>query len=187
MGKSTCAGLLRSRSIPVVDTDDLARQIVEPGQPALEEIRESFGNHVVGVNGELNRRALAEIVFAKPEARKALEAILHPRIRHLWRSQMTRWSGEGHRLAFVVIPLLFETHAEKELNLTLCVACSSATQHQRLLARGWSTDQINQRIQAQLPVEEKMNKADFVLWSEGAVEIHSMQLDQILRSLEAEN
>ena len=185
MGKSASAQLLRSRAVPVVDTDDLARQVVEPGQPALAEVREAFGDGVVGPDGQLRRDELARRVFADASARKLLEDILHPRIRALWRAQMERWRTEGHPLAVVVIPLLFETRAEAELDATICVACSTATQHERLRARGWPPDQIQQRVQAQLPIEQKMARADYVVWTEAGLDVHAAQLDRIVHHVAA--
>jgi dephospho-CoA kinase len=185
MGKSASAGLLRARQVPVVDTDDLARQVVEPGQPALAKVCALFGHDVVGPDGRLKRGELARRVFADPTARKQLEEILHPPIRALWRAQMETWRAAGHPLAVVAIPLLFETGAEAEVDATLCVACSAATQQQRLRARGWTAQQMEQRMQAQLPVEQKMAKADYVIWSEAGLDVHAAQLDRILRRLAA--
>ena len=180
MGKSTAAQLLRSRGAAVVDTDDLARQVVEPGQPALAEVREAFGAEIVGPDGRLRRDELARRVFADPAARRRLEGILHPPIRALWRAQVQNWRTEGRPLAVVVIPLLFETKAEAELDASICVACSAATQHQRLLARGWSPEHIEQRLQAQWPVETKMARANYVVWTEAGLEVHTMQIERIL-------
>ena len=180
MGKSTAAQLLRSRGAAVVDTDDLARQVVEPGQPALAEVREAFGAEIVGPDGRLRRDELARRVFADPAARRRLEGILHPPIRALWRAQVQNWRTEGRPLAVVVIPLLFETKAEAELDAAICVACSAATQHQRLLARGWSPEHIEQRLQAQWPVETKMACADYVVWTEAGLDVHAMQIERIL-------
>jgi dephospho-CoA kinase len=180
MGKSTAAQLLRSRGAAVVDTDDLARQVVEPGQPALAEVREAFGAEIVGPDGRLRRDELARRVFADPAARQRLEALLHPPIRALWRAQVETWRAEGRPLAVIVIPLLFETKAEAELDATICVACSAATQHQRLLARGWSPEHIEQRLQAQWPVETKMACADYVVWTEAGLDVHAMQIERIL-------
>src|SRR5438552_18516187 len=115
MGKSTSAQILRERGIPVVDTDELARQVVEPGQPALAEVQQAFGAEIIGQDGRLLRDRLAERIFADPSARKRLEAILHPRIRALWHAQIAAWRGELRAVAVVVIPLLFETRAEPEL------------------------------------------------------------------------
>ena len=185
MGKSACADLLRARRVPVVDTDELARQVVEPGQPALAEIRRAFGPEIVGPDGCLRRDELARWVFADPSARRRLEAILHPAIRRLWRAQMEAWGAEGRPLGVVVIPLLFETRAEKDLETTVCVACSAATQRARLLARGWTADQLAQRLTAQWPIDRKMALADYVIWTESTVELHAAQLDRILRRLSA--
>src|SRR5512137_799134 len=99
MGKSTSAQLLCDRGVPVVDTDDLARQVVAPGQPALAEVREAFGADVVGPDGQLRRDELAQRVFADAAARTRLEQILHPRIRALWRAQVETWRTEGRPLA----------------------------------------------------------------------------------------
>ncbi len=183
MGKSACAAFLRDRSIPVIDTDDLARQFVEPGQPALAEIRKLFGDDVIGADGQLRRKELARRVFSDPDARRQLEAILHPRIRQAWLAQVQVWRNEGKPLAVVAIPLLFETHAQKELDATLCIACSPQTQQVRLQARGWSEGQIQQRIAAQWSIEQKMTAADYVIWTEGSLEIHAAQLERLLRHL----
>jgi dephospho-CoA kinase len=183
MGKSASAQLFRSRGVAVVDTDELARQVVEPGQPALAEVREAFGADIVGPDGRLRRDALARRVFADPTARRRLEEILHPRIRALWRAQVNTWRGGGRSLAVVVIPLLFETRAEAEVDVTICIACSAATQHQRLLARGWSPEQIEQRLQAQWPTETKMARADYLVWTEAGLDVHAAQIDRILHRL----
>jgi dephospho-CoA kinase len=183
MGKSAAAQLLRTRHVPVVDTDDLARQVVEPGQPALVEVQQAFGPDVVGPDGQLRRDELARRVFADPAARKRLEDILHPRIRVLWRAQVERWRAEGCPLAVVVIPLLFETSAETELDSTICVACSAATQQKRLLARDWSPGHIEQRIKAQWPTDVKIARSDYVVWTEGSLDVHGEQLDRILAAV----
>ena len=183
MGKSASAQLFRARGVAVVDTDDLARQVVEPGQPALAEVREAFGAEIVGPDGQLRRDELARRVFADAAARIRLENILHPRIRALWRAQAETWRAEGRPLAVVVIPLLFETKAEAELDATICVACSAATQHQRLLARGWSPDQIEQRLAAQWPTESKIVRSDYLVWTEAGLDVHAAQIERILRRL----
>jgi dephospho-CoA kinase len=185
MGKSTSAQLLRDRGVPVVDTDDLARQVVEPGQSGLAEIRETFGPQVLGLDGHLRRNELARQVFADPAARRRLEDILHPRIRALWRAQVEDWRAEGQPLAVVVIPLLFETKAEAELDKIICVACSAATQQQRLQARGWAPEQIEQRLRAQWPVHKKMAAADYLVWTEAGLDVHAAQMERVLGHVRA--
>jgi dephospho-CoA kinase len=180
MGKSTAAQILVQRGVPLIDTDILARRIVEPGQPALKEIQAAFGDGVISSDGQLNRGALARIVFPDPTARQKLELITHPRIRELWRQQVELWRAQQIPIACVVIPLLFETNAEKDFDATICVACSAVTQQKRLAERGWSMEQIRQRIAAQLPAEKKIAKSNFVIWSEGSLEVLAEQIDFIL-------
>ena len=185
MGKSACADLLRQRNIPVVDTDVLAREVVEPGEPALEEIVSTFGRDVLDPSGRLNRGELARRVFGDPPLRERLEAILHPRIRERWQAQILAWRTQGHRLAAVIIPLLFETKADKELDFTVAVACSVESQHARLLARGWTPEQIAQRLAAQWPTAKKIEAADFLIWTESSLDVHSAQLDRVLQAVHA--
>ena len=183
MGKSTAAEFLRARGAQVVDTDELARQLVQPGQPALAEIQAEFGKAIIASDGRLRREELARIVFADAAARKKLETILHPRIRERWLAQIEVWRRENRALAVVVIPLLFETQAESSFNKIICVACSAATQRERLLARGWTPDQIKQRLAAQWPVEQKISRADFVVWTDGALDAPAQQLERIFVKL----
>jgi dephospho-CoA kinase len=180
MGKSAAAQVLERRGVPVVDTDLIARRIVEPGQPALEEIRQAFGARFLDSDGRLRREELARLVFAELAARQQLENITHPRIREAWLRQIDLWRIEQRPCAVVVIPLLFETGAERELNATICVACSAATRRRRLAERGWTADQIRQRVAAQWPIERKMARADFVVWTEGGLDVLADQLAGII-------
>jgi dephospho-CoA kinase len=182
MGKSMAAQLLQARGLAVIDTDDLARRVVQPGQPALEEICQTFGADLKDPTGQLRRDALAQIVFSDPIARTQLEAITHPRITQLWRQQLQVWRKEGRSVAVVVIPLLFETKVEMEFDAVICLACSEVTQRQRLMARGWSSEQIQQRLAAQMPVTDKMARANFVVWTEGEVDATARQLAKIIPS-----
>src|SRR2546428_7617602 len=146
MGKSTAADLLRNRGLPVVDSDLIARQVVEPGEPALAEVQRLFGAEIVGADGRLRRDELARRVFADAEARRRLEGILHPRIRAVWPARLRSWRATGHPAADARIPLLFETDASRHFDTTICVACSAKTQRQRLRARGWTEEPIEPRI-----------------------------------------
>lgn len=180
MGKSTAAGFFSQHNVRVADTDEIARQLVQPGQPALAEIESAFGRNLMASDGSLKRDELARIVFASEDERKKLEAILHPRIRECWLAQIETWCREDCALALVVIPLLFETGAESHFDKLICVACSPAARHERLAARGWSAEQIRQRIAAQLPVEQKIARSHFVLWTEGSLSSHARQVERIL-------
>lgn len=180
MGKSAATQFLADRDVPFIDTDLLARKIVEPGQPALAEIEHVFGANVIGPDRRLRRDQLAGIVFSDPAARQTLEGLTHPRIRDLWKREVEQWRAQQRRIGVVVIPLLFETDAAKEFDATICIACSAETQRKRLNDRGWNSEQITQRMAAQWPIEKKIGKADFMVWSEGTLEILAAQIDRIL-------
>jgi dephospho-CoA kinase len=183
MGKSTAASFLEERGAKIVDTDHLAHELVQPGQPALAEIQSAFGNNIISSDGTLRRGELANIVFSDSVARKKLEKILHPRIRERWVVQIEAWRKENCPLAVVVIPLLFETQAESFFEKIVCLACTENSRFGRLRARGWTSEQIQGRIAAQMPVAEKIARADFVIWTEGSIENHSRQVDAILSQI----
>jgi dephospho-CoA kinase len=180
MGKSTAAGLLRHRGLPIVDTDQIAREITEPGQPAVAEILAQFGEQFVDEDGHLDRAKLARKIFSDTAAREKLEMITHPKIRALWLAQIDAWRRESRPVAVVIIPLLFETAARAHFDETICVACSAATQLQRLLARRWTREHIEQRIKAQMPIAQKMLLADYVVWTEASLDVHAEQLNRII-------
>lgn len=183
MGKSTSAALLAEMNIPVSDTDAIARELVEPGQPALAEIRDRFGASILDGQGRVRRDELARLVFADATARADLETILHPRIRTVWQSRVQTWRDNGQRVGVVVIPLLYETGAEKLFDSVICVACARETQRSRLHQRGWNDVQIQERNAAQWPVEKKMERADRVIWTEGEIGVHSRQVRRVIESL----
>jgi dephospho-CoA kinase len=186
MGKSTAGEFLRQQGVSVTDTDAISRQLAEPGQPALEEIAGKFGPSVLSAEGRLNRRELARVVFSDAGARAALEAILHPRVRAAWEAEVKSWRAAGHATGAVIIPLLFEIKAARLFDAVICVACSGASQWQRLRQRGWTDAEIRQRLEAQLPLEQKIAQSDFVVWTDTTLEAHAAQLNRIiLRSRES--
>lgn len=182
-GKSAVAAMLAARQIPVLDTDGLARQFTRPGQPALMQIVARFGEQMLDEAGALRRGELAARVFANAEERRQLEGILHPLIRAAWLRQLGDWRDAGERLGWVVIPLLYETRCETEFDAVICTGCSAGTQRARLRQRGWSAEQVAGRLAAQLPLRAKLERADFVIWTEGTLAATQAQLDAVLRKL----
>ncbi len=178
MGKSTVARLFAKAGTPVIDSDQLAREVVAPGQPALEKVREIFGGKFIKADGQLDRERMARHIFSDADARQQLESIIHPRVNERWRSEIEKWRAAGQG-GVVVIPLLFEVDAAGHFDITLCVACSGATQLERLNERGWSKEQIGQRIAAQLSIEGKIDCADHVLWNEGGMDSLWSQLTRL--------
>lgn len=183
MGKSAAGDWLERRRLPMTDSDRIAREVCAPGTPALREISERFGPEVVDEDGALRRGEVAKRVFGDDGARADLENILHPRIRAAWKAEVQDW-GRDERVAGVVqIPLLFETDARGEFDSIICVACSPGVQKERLLGRGWDEEQIARRIGAQLPIREKIERSDFVVWNESGWEELGEQLDRALRAM----
>jgi len=180
MGKSTAAELLAKRGAKISDSDVIARELVEPGQLALQAIAEAFGNEVLRADGSLDRGRVAELVFGDDADRRALEDILHPRIRATWLGNLDRWAGEGVALGVAVIPLLYETGSEAAFDRIVSVACSPQTQRERLRQRDWSDEEIDRRIAAQMSATEKMKRADHVVWTDGPVSAHADQWDDLL-------
>ena len=142
-GKSTVADMFADLGVPVIDTDVIAREVVRPGQPALDEIREAFGAGVIAADGTLDRPAMRSIVFGDDAARRRLESILHPRIGKATREQA---AAAGGPYQVIVVPLLVESSLRGFVDRVLVVDCDEDTQVSRLLARdAESEDQARRR------------------------------------------
>jgi dephospho-CoA kinase len=184
-GKTTATNYLCSQlSAHVFDADKVAREILD--DPAvLERVELNFGGSFRSIDGTVDRAKLRECVFASAENRKRLEAIIHPgvlnsmveKIRGARRIGSCKW-------LIADVPLLFEVGAEKHCDLVVVVACTRSTQKQRLVSsRGISPGVADQMIAAQLPLEDKMQKAHFVVWSECAIAVHQRQLEALAHRL----
>jgi dephospho-CoA kinase len=185
-GKTTFAGVLRARGVPVVDADALARAAVAPGAPALAEIARAFGPGVLAADGTLDRKALAAVVFADPAARRRLEAITHPAVRRGMAEETARLAAAGHPLAFYDTPLLYEVGLEGALDSVVVVWAPRDVQRARLAARdGLSGAEAEARLAAQLPIDEKAARADFVVENVGAAADLGAKADRLLADLRA--
>lgn len=180
MGKSTAARLLKKAGLPVVDSDDLAREAVQPGTECLAEIADEFGERFLKPDGSLDRDKMASTVFQDQAARKQLELIIHPRVRAVWENRIEQWREQKRPVGVVVIPLLFEVGLQDSFDAVLCVASTASTQRSRLRGRNWSDAQIAARIAAQMDIAQKMDLADHVLWNEGTPDQLGEQLNGIL-------
>ena len=180
MGKSTAARLLKKVGLPVVDSDDLAREAVQPGTEGLAEIADEFGEGFLKPDGSLDRDKMASTVFQDQAARKQLELIIHPRVRAVWENRIEQWREQKRPVGVVVIPLLFEVGVQDSFDAVLCVASTASTQRSRLRGRNWSDAQIAARIAAQMDIAQKMDLADHVLWNEGAPELLMDQMKEVL-------
>jgi len=184
-GKSTVSGMLEARGAAIVDADRIARDVVLPGQPALQDIREAFGDDVLLADGTLNRKALGAVVFGDEAARRKLEAILHPRIRAEMARQMADWNErEPGRLVVVDIPLLYESGLDKRFDFEeiIVVYVPREVQLERLMKRdGLSSEAAEQRLDAQMPIERKKELADVVIDNSGSLEQTEAQVEAYLR------
>ena len=186
-GKSCVVRLLRDRSVPTVDADQLARAAVQPDQPACAGLRDRFGPGIFAADGTLDRGRLGRIVFADATARAALEALVHPPVRKAtdaWFRRCRAWTRA--RFAVADIPLLFETGRAGAFDRVVVVACEPATQLRRVMARDrLPAAEIRRRIAAQLPIAEKVARADAVVRTDGSFDETARQVASLCRTLSA--
>jgi dephospho-CoA kinase len=182
-GKSTVAGLFAARGLPVVDADALAREVVAPGGPAHAEVRAAWPEVIAG-DGAVDRKRLRGIVFADPAARARLEAITHPRIAAAAEARLAVLAADGHRLALYEATLLVETGRWRDFDGLIVVTASPETQISRAMARDRLTRaEVEARMRAQLPTEEKVRVATHVIDNDGARAASEAQVDELLKKL----
>ena len=163
-----------------IDTDELAHQTLAPGTPTWDEIVRTFGGEILNDDKIVNRRKLGEIVFTDEQKRLALNRIIHPVVHQMWTEEMDKLERQGKAaVAVVSIPLLYEVAAEASFDCVVVVGCSEQTQLERLAQKGLSETQARARMRAQWPVQLKMDKADFVIWNDGALQVLTEQADVI--------
>lgn len=178
-GKSTVARLLERRGAVVFDADALAREAVEPGTPGHDAVVERFGANVLAPGGELDREALASIVFADPAARRDLEEIVHPEVRRLFAEGCEAYRDTDRVVVFSA-PLLVETGMHTAFEVLVLVSTPVEVQIERLLRdRAMSEEQVRARIAAQAPLEEKAAVADVIVDNEGNLEDLEAQVDSL--------
>jgi dephospho-CoA kinase len=173
-GKSTVADMFAELAVPVIDTDLIAREVVAPGEPALDDIRHEFGDEVFDDNGRLDRGAMRRIVFADDDARERLQVILHPRIQAAAYEQA---ASAGGRYQLIVVPLLTESPIRGFVDRILVVDCEESTQIRRLMARDDESEgQARRILAAQASREERLKIADDVVRNDGDL---SATLEQV--------
>jgi dephospho-CoA kinase len=181
-GKSTVAARFRARGLPVVDADQLAREVVQPGGSAAAEIRAAFGDAVFAADGTLDRKAMAAVVFHDPEKRARLNAITHPKIAVMSAQCASELKARGEPLACYEAALLVENGLAAAFSPLIVVACPEAAQVARVRARdGLSEAEALARIRAQMPLEAKVKLASFVIDNDGTL---AHLIDQADKALE---
>jgi dephospho-CoA kinase len=187
-GKSTVSTMLRGLGAEIIDADLLARQAVEPGQPAWREIVEEFGRDVLSPDGTLDRKKLGAIVFADPERRKRLEAITHPAIRARVKARVDELTARGFAgLAFYDAAILIEALGHQDMDRIVVVMTDEATQVARLRGRDGTDDaQGRRKIASQMPLAEKAKLADYVIDNSGDREATAEQVRRVFAALKGE-
>ena len=182
-GKSYVANRLRDAGVPIVDADMLARDVVAPGSPALAAIRKRFGPDAVRRDGTMDRIRVGQIVFKDKRARLDLEAIIHPAV---IKAIQDFFNALPKRTPFAVadIPLVFETGREKEFDAIIVVYSPREVQLQRLMERNkLSKEDAEKRLAAQLPIDQKVKKATYVIKNDGTFEDTNRQVDELIATL----
>ena len=185
-GKSSVARIFASEGVPVVDADQVAREVVEPGTEGLAEVVKAFGADILDEGGRLDRAALGARVFSDPAARARLEEILHPRIALASMARFAELARAGHSYAIYEAALLVENGSHRMMSALVVVTASEATQIARVRARdGLDEDAARARIAAQLPLADKVKVADYVIENEGSLEETRARTLEVHRALEA--
>lgn len=183
-GKSTVARMFAELGVPIVDADQVSREVVEPGSDGLREIVAAFGEEVLDAEGRLDRAKLGARVFGDETARKRLEAILHPRIGARSMERLMALSKEGHPYALYEAALLVENGSHRMMGALIVVAANEATQIARVRARdGLDEEGARARIASQLPLADKVAVADYVVHNDGPLEATRLRVEEVHREL----
>lgn len=170
-GKSAIAAMLREMGFPVLEADVVAHKLMEPGEPAHDEVLREFGAELADAAGRIDRAKLAAIVFADRQKLAKLNSIIHPRVEEIVFRQFEEWQRNGVRDAgFVEAALLVEAGIAAKLDGLVVAFCAPEQQLERLLARGMSEVEAKRRLAAQLPVEEKLRFATETIDCSGTLE-----------------
>jgi dephospho-CoA kinase len=186
-GKSTVAAILRDLGFEVIDADSLARELIEPGEIAYQEVLYEFGPSIIdaeSATSEIDRKKLAAIVFADRAKLDRLNAIVHPRVKESILRQLEEWACEGDvRVAFVEAALLVEAGYPKYLDGLFVTWCTPEQQLGRLRARGMSEDEARNRIAAQLPAADKLKVATEKIDCSGSLDNTRQQVEALAEKL----
>jgi dephospho-CoA kinase len=185
-GKTAAAAILRRLGAAVIDADELSREVVQPGEEAWKEIIAAFSPAVLQQDKTLDRKKLRKLVFDDPAARKKLEAIIHPKVRALAEKKIRELQATGNEIIVYEVPLLFEGQLQLWLRPVILIACSTATQKQRLKQRDGLTDeQTQQHLNAQMSLEQKRRLADYVVENNGSLDDLEQQVKTVLDKIKA--
>lgn len=185
-GKTSVAEILRRSGYCVADADALAHECLRPGTSSFDQIVEKFGSEILDTKGSIDRRKLGLKVFSDGKARLWLEQLIHPFVQERVRELQTSWKQQGIPFAFYDVPLLFEKNMEAQFDGVIVVTCSKENQKQRLkLRNSWTDAEIQQRLEALLPMEVKNQKATYLIHNDGSHQDLEKAVHALLQQLQA--
>lgn len=183
-GKTTISNYLKTKGIPVLDADEYARKVVEPGTPGLTDIVNTFGKQVLQSDGSLNRKLLGQIIFNDMTARQKLNDITHPRIQQMMTDELQKLVKGKTPLVILDIPLLLENHNIAGADAIMVVTVPESIQLNRLMQRNNLTkEEAQRRIDAQMPLSEKEKLADFIVDNSGTIANTLTQVDKVIQNI----
>jgi dephospho-CoA kinase len=183
-GKTTVASMLRDRDVPVLDADPLGHELLEPGQAAYEEVVAAFGREILEAGGKVNRAKLGGVIFADAGKRARLNQILHPRILEVVQKWFAALAEPAvPEFAVVEAALIVEAGYNRNLDKLIVCWCRPEQQLERLMRRGLSAEEAQQRIAAQMPLDEKRRLADEAIDCSGSIEETQRQVNQAAEKL----
>jgi len=170
-GKSAVLVALAELGTPVLDADPLAHSVIARGTPGAAAVRMRFGEQVILLDGNVDRRRLGQIVFGDDQARRDLEAIIHPVVYRTIERWMDAQAARGSVIAVAEIQLLFEIGKDGDFDRILVVACERETQVRRVMRRSKLPEsEVRQRLAAQMPLDQKVQRASYVIWTDGTLD-----------------
>ena len=183
-GKSHVRAVFAALGVPTIDADTLARDVVAHGTPGFDAVVAAFGRGILNADGDLDRRALAALVFADTARRRDLEAILHPAIRGAIDQWFTTLDKTAFPFAIADIPLLYETGLDTEYDAVIVTSCAPQTQVKRIMARdNLDATEVQHRLDAQMPLAEKVKRATYVIDTNGSLVQTNAQVHKLYREL----
>ena len=183
-GKSHVRAVFAALGVPTIDADTLARDVVAHGTPGFDAVVAKFGRGILNADGDLDRRALGALVFADSGKRRDLEAILHPVVKSAIDQWFTTLDQSAQPFAIADIPLLYEVGLDKEYDAVIVTSCTRENQVRRIMARdNLDATEVQGRLDAQMPIEEKVKRATYVVDTNGSLVQTNAQVHRLYQTL----
>ena len=182
-GKSLAGAFLAEQGVQVREADELARNLMRPGETVFRRVVSAFGNGILGEDGQIDRRSFGRRVFADRNELERLNAIVHPAVRREWEAWLDACAAQGAGVAAVIVPLLYEVGADKGWDAVVCVTACTSARLRRLADRGLSDEEAQVRINVQLAEREKSRLADYVIINNGDEQLLREQTIRALCSI----